>query len=492
MGLEKIYLFSILCVSVFNASANSDNVNASSMTDLASRTQKILSFLPGSTSKALSVYLDIVNPSEYKNDSDIRQANKGVIGHFGKVFSRESSRGRCLYTKAALLYRYIAKVDEANIRPVNKINKISLDDTTEKTSLDPGWLWNAAMKIAGNNANEAFELLGVCGHDDSGERENAFRYALGILDEDILKKAGIKYIPSNSNSRFYCPDQRSVFFVPGSLGKNVDIPTKLKQKIAKIQAPNLGQEVIPAKYYHVFGGAYMACKLIQAGIGKTDAKDYTSKFVSAYRRARLCTSAGEMKHKFDEVNTNYQKALAKNLSDGKDGITMAEYLSINRLDCYNLSLTSLKSKSEICGGSKNAKEILEKVIDRALAGKVYFEQQNCPTSSAGQFSDGFRVLSSTGKSAFSFNNEFNCINISTSNCAGAKNVLETWNVDFEWTIEQQLAGAKFASEYCKDDEKKQDQDQKCEIPSEFVSLYSDSFNTSRVKTVTGEKLIQSK
>jgi hypothetical protein len=47
--------------------------------------------------------------------------------------------------------------------------------------------------------------------------------------------------------------------LPKSLGADFDIDEKLKARIVSVQAPTGGADVVPAKYYHVLGNAFMSC-----------------------------------------------------------------------------------------------------------------------------------------------------------------------------------------------------------------------------------------
>jgi hypothetical protein len=77
-----------------------------------------------------------------------------------------------------------------------------------------------------------------------------------------------------------CPTgfgDQSSFFLPQSLGKGVDISNRFKKKLARTRVREStdanvyysgitpGAQHLPAKYYHVYGGALVACEMIARG-----------------------------------------------------------------------------------------------------------------------------------------------------------------------------------------------------------------------------------
>lgn len=453
----------------------------SSMKDLVGDVKSILKYVPGNASQALETYLEVTRPDKYNSDGSVGGGNKGIISYFKDVYSSPTPAAKCLNLKAQLFYKFIDNRDRLRASPNSGPlqGRPSLQTRVEQSELEPGWVWKKAMQLTNNDPNEAMMIIGLCGHDDTGGREQGInRQNIDHEEKSRLNKKFGKSIlwENNEISKFVCPDQNSLFYFPGSLNKKADISENLKKKIASVQAPNKGASVIPAKYYHVYGGAFMACKMIQDGVSKSAAKDYPQKFVSVYRRARMCSEAQIMKKRADLVNSKFQIALQEAAMNEKNQMNVVSYLeSLDPADCLGLFSGERRSiAANICGRIRDDKKYAEKFIDRSFAGKMYFEQQNCPSSQSGQLTDAMRAFSAGPQNAFDFNNEFNCSNIPSSTCESSKKVLDTWRVDFEWTMEQQNAGARFAAENCKPkpkDKKSDDPSKKCEISDSFFDDY---------------------
>jgi hypothetical protein len=148
----------------------------------------------------------------------------------------------------------------------------------------------------------------LCGSDDKNqwailkltpdEQESLIaEYASRLKDNRLRQR-----LDSDFNLRLPCPSASSVFYVPGGLGSGVDISDELKAKIIATQGQTVGrknvpvEQVLPSKYYHVYGSAYIACELFRRGHSLNDVSHYQSFFARLYRAVRLRYSADQIRY----------------------------------------------------------------------------------------------------------------------------------------------------------------------------------------------------
>lgn len=213
----------------------------------------------------------------------------------------------------------------------------------------------------------------------------------------------------------------------------------------------------------------MACQMIQDGVTSSGATSYPPKFASVYRRGDLCSKASKQKTAIDPIIKRYETELQTIIRSGKEAISLTTFVANNPSICAPRGGAKSDKDKSVCS--------TENSLNRALAFKMYFEQQACPTGIGSQLNDSFRAYSASPTSAFDYSNEFNCQNIPQSNCDAAKAVLETFKVDFEWTMEQHNAGARFAAEKCKPKAATRPTTQ-CEIPDAFFADYYEKLDDS--------------
>lgn len=212
--------------------------------------------------------------------------------------------------------------------------------------LHPGWVWDLAMKHARGDANRAVRLIGLCGHDDVAQgdlvmfegversRAEAVRKAKmqALQDQQISLQQLIdraendpmslqlrpsrqqKMIPELRNALilaeiateaqasvdldrnmppYFCPPKTSAFFLPESLGEGVKVPAELKDRLVWNQARSdyvkgmRRGELLPAKSYHIYGGALVACEMIGRGYSPQLVKYLQGWIAWAYRTQRM-------------------------------------------------------------------------------------------------------------------------------------------------------------------------------------------------------------
>lgn len=377
----------------------------------------------------------------------------------------------------------------------------------DSKDLEPGWLWKLALKNTNGNAYAAMHLIGMCGHDDTAQSE------LGYTDEseaakseifeklkdlkskkiDLEKKVKsaaqnislepdefsrisreferilkqIRYTQRQKGVRrvLSCPPQSSAFYAPGGLAEDADISPELKNKISKIQNPN-GNLKIPAKHYHVYGSAFMACSLITNGFDPKKAVTVQKQAARVYRGTRMCESSNRLLEEAKEFENTLGKSAKRSSKTTEDFI-------VDSLKYFDLDEGKCTAKDDetnkICKKAFNmfGEATFVMKADPALAKRKILNRM--ARLDAAQLYNSWYV---GGGSVFGkkipctdirlggpqdLMNANNSIALITGRPDGwskerydvATKHLATWDVDFEWTVAQHEAGAKFAAKNCK-------------------------------------------
>lgn len=273
--------------------------------------QFFLSSLPeGNIKRGLKRYLEVVGLDAY-TDANPGQANHGL----NRFISEQVTKNWCYGKLASQFAKEQYNLDDELWRKYeNQIQnrplkaRMSLADVAGQSvrELEPGWLWQKALRFSGQDKNLAVSLIGVCGHDDTGQGPYEFwdRSAEGMSlaaksENPELRKLGL-------NTEVYCPQRASFMFLPQSLGKEWDISPKLKNKISQIQNPSQGARGMPAKYYHVYGSAFATCQMIQEGMPAGLAEAIQVEASRFYRGIRLCGKVNSLSEKRARLLSEYQ------------------------------------------------------------------------------------------------------------------------------------------------------------------------------------------
>ena len=346
----------------------------------------------------LKEYLKIVNPKAYQDDESVGGSNNGIVQYFQSRFAEN----QCFMKAAIDFYRDVAttlkkqnkcepevpresstdKEAKGSIPPsgfcfgplcpkVKKTkqdsvygcmkNRPSIDDRVgqgSKSYLDEGWLMRLALKHAKGNPEAAFELIGMCGHDDVSQ--GSFKYydsseaakAKNIEQVEQLKaqkkamdeelKKAFKNFDSDQKAvyalskkaqfastqieeltkaegrreRVTCPPKEADFYLPGSLSSNADISPTLKEKIKTVQGDGKNDtSFIPAKHYHVYGSALLGCKMAQNGMTPDQASTVQKQAARLYRGIRMCDSSKSQLQIREQLKQTLQ---VKNFEDSKE------------------------------------------------------------------------------------------------------------------------------------------------------------------------------
>lgn len=383
--------------------------------------------------------------------------------------------------------------------------------------LQPGWLWKLALKHANGDPNSAMFLIGICGHDDTAQGsfsyldksskaleeiqnqknsaiENKKQIDLQIkelsanydenhekiynlaINANALNQQIKTYSTQSSLTKFMsCPPQKSGFYAPQSLDSKADISQEVKNEIQNIQGKIGGAENIPAKYYHVYGSAFMACQLIQNGMAPSMANLVQQQAARIYRGIRMCQSVDEIQ-KQHQIQTKILEPLFKkyNIKNETElAIHTIKAFKQKKITCKYFENIELPQECTFLGGigysphqfesnqfDVSESEIREKMearknnLDAAeLYRKWYFGGitvmgKKMPCSDIRVLGPSDLLKPTEGFFKLQ-NNSYKPEGWTDSQYKMATQKLATWDVDFKWTISQHAAGAEFAGKVCK-------------------------------------------
>ena len=219
--------------------------------------------------------------------------------------------------------------------------------------------------------------------------------------------------------------------------------------IAKVQAPNMGQEALPSKYYHTIAASYTSCSLIREGLPGLLVNFIQLSSVRTYRLARLCKGQMGVPQQQVEDLINYMrqhnldtKELAQILSKPSltwpDGLKWVwDLISIILGDVFASDPELIESKIKTAISFYDARNLfLQKVIGGDSS------QCNKPRGS----DHIVRKMKSVARW-----HQCKGTQLEKERCGLAKERLLTWWADMEWTQELHKKGVKFALKNCKKD-----------------------------------------
>lgn len=508
-----IVILSLLFGAVCDARepATKKQVDSSRIESSAALMKKAIDAMPNTElKKGLTEYLRIVKPDAYGSDRAVGSSNAGLNSVNSEAFSNQ-----CFARVAKNFYSDIASV----IRRSNRVTRVpsgkesfssndlvnygeSLPDRRRSTILEvagesnnsdlqPGWVWNLALKNSGGNRNLAMKLIGVCGHDDVGQGYYAIKdsspEALEIVKKEVASQKQIRasYIADMKKSRgeelkylrlmvsgidaniaslekkktlerqLRCPPQNSEFYVPKSLSAEADIPKALKNELVAVQGQ--GRAFMPAKYYHVYGSASVVCTLIERGVKPALAVRLQTTAASIYRGIRICEATKLSLTKYSELEGLFKAA------KGKFGKTFEEWLVGVNKKCSTLDF----GKNSYCDETRTYVDLDSggRLTDAQMASKL---RKKIERSDAAFLRENWYA---GGNELFGY--KMPCRNArrdgpkdlmnptgdfwgrtkhpktwSEERYRNATRVLRTWDLDFEWTEAQHKAGSQFAAKNC--------------------------------------------
>ncbi len=345
-----------------------------------------------------------------------------------------------------------------------------------------GWVWRLAMKHSSGDPDLAMTIISVWTHDDRHiklslksknllkkdtlNRLMAYRKALSaryssVLDQMSLQNLldGIVEFPPDGSVHVSSISLPKNWLVPGSLDATADIQPDLKDQIINIQAPNSGAGVLPAKYYHVYSGASAGCLLRENGLSEDVSAMVLASVAEFYRAKRMCTEVKDLFIQREFLLREMQKEGEKNLSRFIKSFArklLAEDNCNGKQDgagttCFLIrgQIGNIPSLYDVRQSPEKLQKRLDSLVDRMNASELLagsgkgFNGQSLACDSTQIYND-LQTLSRSEP------NQRLCDNtMTTDECERSIGVLKTWEIDFEWTIAQQSAGAKFGAKTCK-------------------------------------------
>jgi hypothetical protein len=432
---------------------------------------------------ALRKYLSIVHPSSFASDAAVATSNAGL----SLFFNNEVNGNACLQKRAVEFYTAVGRATKDLQTPVSGLARNVHAETQGK--LSPGWLWKLAMQSSGGDGGLALMLIGMCGHDDHGQGEFGFR------DESEAARSSINYkinryseirlslqsqmtrpslagkalvsgidrqMTSLKNSHAFttitCPVKPNAFFSSQGLGRDVDISESLRKEIERTQNPD-GALDLPAKNYHIYSSAFMACQLIEEGMSPANAKRVEAEAAKIYRGIRLCqvledTDVGSV--------PGYRTAQDFLLShDAPAKCRQRNFASANSAACelvdeaqfYRQQIrdpVELRKKIDGLFATADASVLYRRWFFAGLSQKFGTHLPCTDTQVAGP-KELLKPESSADPNAsgFNFHTPFKPLAWTNARYENAKRKLATWVVDSKWTIAQHQVGAAFAAKVCK-------------------------------------------
>lgn len=471
----------------------------------------ILNLFPAAPNEGIKEYINIIGVTP---DAD---SNIGIADYNRNYLSQNP----CFRDLAAEFYasiwaddlqRAASESSAASFKELATIKPhVTLDKTSEDVGQKPGWLWQRALKYSHGDKLLAVQLIGVCGHDDAnqgvsfsmrrefgpGQIVRDSKQPLGVsLDSQdrieqmislpILKEAvnqSWKNLPDTQKkglsaenvqgkydwyandvpvklktAAWGCPKYTSEMYYPGGLGKDVDISTELKEKIAAIQAPTKGASVLPAKTYHTTGEAFASCHLVSRGVPNLISKQLVWGAVNGYRAGRLC-----------EKLTTVQPI--PNTKTPDEAISDFYKIRQNPDKCYKVIQKEHDSQTVLLPGAPTycylaltmdnffftdpdiTPEIIKNKVTRALAENdvaAMFQKNGYYRLS--NFCKGPQLTAVVARymELYGGHGHSNPCprDLNTARCGEARKVMDTYSIDFKWTEAEHMAGLKFAEANC--------------------------------------------
>ncbi|NQZ19325.1 MAG: hypothetical protein HRT44_08730 [Bdellovibrionales bacterium] len=365
----------------------------------------------------------------------------------------------------------------------------NLENNTENSPVSSGWLWTKALQFSQNDPNLAMSLIGLCGHDDTGQlpmkletcsgepcmsfegipfaNEKQKATYLPMLDElqslyeTVLTKDG-SHLQDGLTDFFdmfkrsngvVCPMAGSTMYLEGALGKETMIPEALRKQIESIQAPTMGATALPSKYYHTLGAAYATCSLARGGVPGFMVRKIQSVGINSYRMIRLCQkithrssySGNTLLSRDDVESYTFSEATKIRANPNlcppiENPDYTGEISDVCRLGIVSSGFFDPDLDDETL--RRRIRNIVTEIDASELFVKEVVGASNC---------EGVQLTDSNVGKLSSASNRTRCqqSKISQQRCDRARNKLKTWWIDFKWSEAQHMAGASFSSNHCK-------------------------------------------
>lgn len=455
------------------ASANSFEEETVSLKNTSSIARKIIFALPNSRLKdGLNRFYSILKPDSYYSDVYVGTKNDGI-----QIYLENSFNTNPCFAETA--YRFYDEIKQTTLNrqddseDISRHSRASFGDISGVTRNDrpAGWLFQRAMKYTQGDANKAVALIGLCGHDDI----NQGHFVNNEAASNIYNKYGInkerlysnptddEYVDLDENS--ICPPRTSDFYLSRALSKDADISDALKDRILKVQYPGRRPIDVASKNYHILNAAFMTCQMIETGMHPRLAQQVEIAASNLYRGVRLCSDIRTPAKVYSEL-----LKIPAITQQFLKGTSIAQAIENVVLDTIHKGTCKNKNTDGICRyidfatlpveGSRSdlrqeVRETVKSSLPQMLASRLYLDWHAggsflgadlpCSKIKISGPSDFFKHLVLNKNSNWNFCGS----NISQSECKEAMQIMETWRIDFDWTISQHRAGSEFAVQNCR-------------------------------------------
>lgn len=429
----------------------------------------LINSLPESGVKdGLKRYYQILDPRAYATDNQVASKNSGVINYFQHHFANN----KCFAEKALLFYRDLrlnTRQTQLTDEDEKRHSRTSLGDKAgvNRKDLKPGWLYEKALRYTKGNSNAALTLIGMCGHDDLKQGE----FLNDIVEEELLAK-GYRHqelfeLPDGEeNQESPCPARTADFYIAGALADSADIDASLKRKILETQYPGKKEKQVASKNYHVLGAAFMTCQMIEAGLNPLLAVKVEAMAANLYRGIRLCQNIEIPANLFWRLQRDpqikgrhprlrFEDAVIQNaLAKGRSKQCQTKSTKEDVL-CDLLKSVGAPLELDVPRLEQRAQGLLQAYMDNMIASGLYASWHvsgeiagvSLPCSREQLFGPHPFMQWLVSRTDLPLN--ICGSGLTAESCRKALVKIKRWEIDFDWTVSQHVAGAKFAARVCK-------------------------------------------
>lgn len=293
----------------------------------------------------------------------------------------------------------------------------------------------------------------VYGFKDYIERLNAYRIKL-ISGEVDLK-------PRHFDSNIDCEEVSKLILVNKSLGEDVTIDPETQAMVKRIQSPNYN---LKSKNYHIFAGAGMTCEMIQVGVPKKAAQKIQKTAAWAYRTIRMDDMINDYLVRSKNEKKLYQEYLKNFESGSKNSHKPDEYdfwiykqryendYGLEDLESSGKDLAEVYKEDEKRDRYRAKDDAAVLINKLALGGKPFglfdIPHTNISLSLKGNPLKQYNKMMKEGKNLSGVHFVKKPSEWTEDRFQKAQHRAMTYLVDWEWTVGQHEAGAKFAAEKC--------------------------------------------
>ncbi len=467
--LQVLLGVGLLCSSTVAQTAQMSTAQKNGISSADRIATALINSLPDSGVKnGLKRYYQILDPRAYATDTQVASKNSGVSNYFQHHFSNN----KCFAEKALLFYRDLRLstrqtqlIDEKE----NRHSRTSLGDKAgmNRKDLKPGWLYEKALHYTKGNPNAALTLIGMCGHDDLKQGE----FLNDTVEEQLLAK-GYRHdeffeLPDGEeNQESPCPARTADFYIAGALADNADIDASLKRRILETQYPGKKAEQVASKNYHVLGAAFMTCQMIEAGLNPLLAVKVESMAANLYRGIRLCQNIEVPAHLFWRLQRDqqikgrpprlrFEEAVIQNaLAKGRSKQCQTKSAKED-VFCDLLKAVGAPLELDVPRLEQRAQGLLQAYMDNMIASGLYASWHvsgeiagvSLPCSRDQLFGPHPFMKWLVSQTELPLN--ICGSGLTAESCRKALAKIKSWEIDFDWTVSQHVAGAKFAARVCK-------------------------------------------